>query len=202
MTVATINTYQEHVDNVVLDLLPRQGNWSEDAYLWLTDHGNRLIEYTNGYIEVLPMPTDEHQRVLKALLLAFMTFVEPRGGIVQFSPLRLRISEGKFREPDLLVLNDARDPRRQNRFWLGADLVVEVVSADNPQRDLVEKRQDYAEAGIPEYWTVDLRSKTLTVLRLAGGEYVEHGVFGVGTAATSALLEGFSVNVGDIFAHL
>jgi hypothetical protein len=30
-----------------------------------------------------------------------------------------------------------------------------VVSADKPERDLVEKRGDYAEAGIPEYWIVN-----------------------------------------------
>ncbi len=33
----------------------------------------------------------------------------------------------------------------------------------------------------------------ITVLRLEGGAYVEHGVFGRGTSATSVLLEGFSV---------
>lgn len=201
MAVSTMNN-QEHVDDLILDILPRQGNWSEEAYLWLTDHGNRLVEYTNGCIEVLPMPTRAHQIVLKALFLAFMTFIEPRGGVVFFSPLRMRLSDVKYREPDLLLLLSTEDPRNQNRFWLGADLVVEVVSPDNPQRDLVEKRADYAEADIPEYWIVDLRSKTITVLRLEGREYVEHGVFEVGTAATSALLEGFSVNVGEVFANV
>ena len=48
----------------VLDLLPQQGAWSEEDYLWLTDHSNRLIELTDGYLEVLPMPTDEHQGLL------------------------------------------------------------------------------------------------------------------------------------------
>ena len=30
-----------------------------------------------------------------------------------------------------------------------ADLDMEVVSPDNPDRDIVDKRTDYAEAGIP-----------------------------------------------------
>ena len=67
--------------------------------------------------------------------------------------------------------------RNQDRFWLGADVVVEVVSPDDPGRDLVVKRADYAEAAIPEYWIVDPRVETVTVLTLAGGAYVEHGVF-------------------------
>jgi hypothetical protein len=55
-----IGNSQEEIDDILLDLLPRQGHWSEEHYLWLTDHSTRLIEYTDGYLEVLPMPTDEH----------------------------------------------------------------------------------------------------------------------------------------------
>ena len=43
----------------------------------------------------------------------------------------------------------------QNVHWTGADLVIEVVSPDDPDLDLVVKRQEYAQAGIPEYWIVD-----------------------------------------------
>ena len=92
----------------------------------------------------------------------------------------------------MLLLRDRSDPRRQDRYWLGADLVVEVVSPDDPGRDLIEKRADYAEGGIPEYWIVDPRDETITVLALKDGAYVEHGVFTRGAAALSALLEGFA----------
>ena len=121
------------------------------------------------------------------------------GGVILYSPLRLRIRPRKFREPDLLLLLDARDPRRQDRYWLGADLVVEIVSPDKPERDLVEKRFDYAEGGIPEYWIVNPLDQTITVLRLDGDEYAEHGVFRRGEQATSALLADFSVAVSAVF---
>ena len=98
-----------------------------------------------------------------------------------------------------MLLRDADDPRRQNRYWLGADLVLEVVSEDNPQRDYAIKRRDYAEAGIPEYWIVDGQQQTVSVLPLQDGAYVEHGVFGVGAAVASALLPGFAVDVADLF---
>jgi Uma2 family endonuclease len=109
--------------------------------------------------------------------------------------LRLRLRTGRYREPDLLLLLAANDPRRSNRYWTGADLVLEVVSPDDPQRDLVRKRREYARAGIPEYWVVDPASEQIVVLRLVGTAYVEHGVFTRGTQATSALLEGFTVAV-------
>ena len=111
----------------------------------------------------------------------------------------MRVREGKFREPDLLVLRDRSDPRRRNRYWLGADLVVEVVSPDDPDRDLVEKRADYAEAGIAEYWIADPRDETLTVLVLRGEAYVEHGRYVRGETAASVLLEGFAAEVSAVF---
>lgn len=77
--------------------------------------------------------------------------------------------------------------------------MLEVVSQDKPERDVVEKRHDYAEGGIPEYWIVDPRDETITVLRLADDAYVEHGTFGRGTQATSALIPGFTVSVDAVF---
>jgi Uma2 family endonuclease len=191
-------TSERALHKVVLELLPPQGDWSEEAYLWLTDDTNRLIEFVDGYIEVLPMPTDEHQSISSFLHLTFTAYLQSSGGIARYAPLRIRIRARKFREPDLLVLRDAHDPRRQNRYWLGADLVVEIVSPDKPERDLVEKRADYATGGIPEYWIVDPRQQTITVLALHEGRYQEHGVFSRGTQATSALLAGFAVAVDDL----
>ena len=181
------------------DVLPPQGAWSDDAYLRLTDRSNRPIEFTDGCVEELPMPTDAHQAVLAFLYRLFHDHLKARGGVVMFSVLRLRIREGKFREPDLLMLRDRSDLRRRDRYWLGADLVAEVVSRDDPDRDLVEKRADYAEGGIPEYWIADPRDETITVLALKDGAYVEHGVFGRGATATSAMLEDFSADVSDVF---
>ena len=196
---STISTLQAEVDNLILDLYPRQGEWSEEEYLDLTDSTNHLIEFTDGYIEVLPMPTDHHQAILAYLFELFLAYLRPRGGKVLFSPLRVRIRPRKFREPDLVLLLDAKDARRQNRYWQGADLALEVVSADKPERDLVEKRGDYAEAGIPEYWIVNPETETITVLRLEDTAYAEYGVFGRGAEATSALMPGFTVSVDAVF---
>ena len=192
------STSQDALNALLCDVLPAQGAWSEDAYLWLTDHSNRLIEFTDGYVQELPMPTFTHQAVLAFLYDLFRAYLKPRG-VVMFSALRMRIRAGKFREPDLLLLRDRADPRCQDRYWLGADLVVEVVSSDNPGRDLVEKRADYAEAGIAEYWIADPRDETITVLTLQGDTYVEHGRYVRGGTATSRLLAGFAAEVSAVF---
>ena len=192
-------TSQEALSSLLCDVLPPQGAWSDREYLWLTDHTNRLIELADGSVGELPMPTDTHQAVLLFLYLLFRDYLKPRGGIARVAALRMRVREGVFREPDLLLLRDRTDPRRQDRFWLGADLVVEVVSPDDPDRDLVEKRADYAAAGIPEYWIADPRDETITVLALEGDAYVEHCAFARGEAATSPLLAGFAADIDAVF---
>ncbi len=195
----TVMTSQEALDAILSDTLPRQGRWSDEDYLWLTDRTRRLIEFTDGRIEELPLPTSTHQAILAFLYRALYAYMAPLGGAVMFSALRLRIREGKFREPDILVLRDRSDPRYQDRFWLGADLVAEIVSPDRPDRDLVDKRADYVEAGIPEYWIVDPRHDTITVLTLTAGAYVEHGVYSRGDTATSPLLNGLAIDVASTF---
>jgi Uma2 family endonuclease len=182
-----------------IDLEPLQGLWSVEQYLKLTSKTNHLIEFTDGMIEVLPMPTRRHQVILLLLYELLKAVINPAGGIVLVAPLRLQVRPGQFREPDVLLLLQADDPRNQEAYWLGADLVVEVVSPDNPERDTQVKVVDYAEAGIPEYWIVNPLDETITVLTLADDAYTAHGVFQRGDVATSALLAGFSVPVAAVF---
>lgn len=197
MTIATqsVDEYQE----AILDLLPDQGHWSDEDYLWLTDHTSRRVEFTDGFIEHLPMPTDLHQTIAEFFFLAFTIFLAPLGGKAHMAAVRLRVRRGKYREPDVLLVKDAMDRRRGNRFWRGADLTLEVVSPEKPERDLVDKRHDYAEGKVPEYWIVNPQSETITVLMLENSVYTEHGVFGRGETATSVILPGFSVKVDEVF---
>ena len=200
MNGATASTQLHLVCNGArLDLAPIQGLWTQAQYLRLTDHSRQLLEFTDGRLETPPMPTRGHQAIVRYLLLAWLPIVQASGGELYFAPLRLRVREGKFREPDLLLLRDAEDPRNRNDYWRGADLVAEVVSPDDPERDTREKRLDYAEAHIPEYWIVNPLDETITVLALRGETYAEHGSYRRGQRAESALLEGLAADVDEVF---
>ncbi len=175
------------------------GKWDDEAYLTLAESVRRLMEMTDGVVEVLPPPTIEHQHMLGWLFEAFRRRIARAGGKVVFSPVPLRIRERSYREPDLIFWRNANDPRLEGIYLDGADLVVEVVSPSGAKRDLVDKRLDYAEAGIPEYWIVDPRYETVTVLTLADGEYAEAGVFARGTNAVSSFVPDLQVSVDDLF---
>ena len=143
--------------------------------------------------------TDRHQTISGILYALFLAYILPRGGKIQYAPLRLRIRDGKLREPDLLLVKDLDDSRRQDRFWTGADLTLEVVREDYPKRDLVDKRQDYSEGHVPEYWIVNPLTESITIHVFKGNKYKLHGQFRRGESAISATLEDFEVNVDEVF---
>src|SRR5438128_754033 len=175
----------------IATLFPEQGEWSEAEYLNLTDGTNRRIEYTDGRLEFLPMPTELHQELVEFLFLVLRAFVNKgRLGKVHNSGLRVRIRPGKYRFPDVLFLHKDHFHARHNRVWDGADLVMEVVSGDpkDRQRDYEQKLLDYAEAKIAEYWIVDFEQQIVLVHRLEGDRYTLHGEFTRSQQATSLLL--------------
>lgn len=180
----------------IAELFPYQGMWDEEDYLALET--NRLVEFSDGRIEVLPMPTMLHQLImiyLHEVLKAYV--VAHKAGTALLAAFRIRLGPSLFREPDVLFMLKEHAERIGNEYWDGADLVMEVVSGgkENRRRDLVVKRREYAKARIPEYWIADPLKETITVLRLSGQRYVVHGVFRKGQAARSHLLNGFEVDV-------
>lgn len=182
-------------------LFPNQGAWSDEEYCALTT--NRIVELSDGHLEVLSVPTEEHQLIVAFLHAAIQAFVLPKKlGRVLFAPFRVQLWAGKYREPDIAFMLAEHDDRREARCWQGADLVVEVVSEDDPDRDLRTKRDEYARAGIPEYWIVDPRDKTIVVLTLDESvkAYSDSGVYACGDEARSVLLAGFGVDVAEVFA--
>lgn len=178
-----------------------QGHILEGEYLHLTRYARRLVEYTDGIIEVLPISTTSHQRIVLFLYSLLMAWTSSRNaGLVLTAPLRVRLRDGKIREPDVVFMARDHLARAGEEFWNGADLVMEVVSPDGRHRDLIEKRAEYAEAKVPEYWIVDPQEARITVLTLGSSEYTVHGEFIGGTRASSALLKDFAVSVDEVFS--
>jgi Uma2 family endonuclease len=171
---------------------------TEEEYLAIDV--NVLLEYADGFLEVLPMPTIFHQLILGFLfrqLHAYVADGEP--GTVVPAGYKVRIRTDKYREPDILYISSKHRSGIGKDFCTKADLVIEIVSEYNRRHDLVTKRDEYARAGIPEYWIVDPEEETITifVLKPRRKSYVEHGTFQKGERAASKLLPGFGVDVTE-----
>ncbi len=184
----------------IASLFPLQGEWSAADYLSLDT--NCLIELSDGRLEFLPMPTELHQLIayyLCSQLCGRNSVASP--GLALLAPFRVQLPSGKFREPDVMFMLHEHSQRRKGNYWEGADLVMEVVSEDEPNRDLVTKREEYASAGIAEYWIVDPRDRSLSVLVLESGAsaYRLAGCYRKGEFAQSLLLADLRVSVSSVF---
>ena len=177
-------------------MLPVQGSWNEEDFLKL--HTNRMAELVDGRLEILPMPTLKHQRILIWILDEFRKTVSDQpNATVLLAPLPTRLFPGTIREPDLLYIAPENAPGPDVDYPTHIDLALEIVSLgkDARQRDYEDKRIDYARAGISEYWIVDPLENQVTVLVLQDSIYLEHGVFRMGDVASGLLLPGLSIDV-------
>lgn len=148
------------------------------------------------------MPSELHQQLVAYLYRALLGLANSaKLGTVLFAPFPIKLWEGKIREPDLLFMRREHASRRHGSHWQGADLVMEVMSPDDPKRDSEIKKREYAMAGIPEYWLIDPVGQTVTVFFLddVADRYSIHGMFKRSNEATSPSLPGFVIDVQDLF---
>jgi Uma2 family endonuclease len=144
----------------------------EDLEMFPNDGKRR--EIIGGELHVSSAPSPDHQEMAGHLYVVLYRAVTESGwGKVYFSPIDVRLSNDDQVQPDLVVL--ARG--HLNMVHSGAiqgtpDLIVEILSPSNRAYDVVEKRQLYARFGVPEYWIVDPRGRSISIFRLERGSYI------------------------------
>ena len=177
---------------------------SLDEFLALGETDERM-ELVDGILYIMPTAIKDHQFLMFWVRYYFEVYL---GGF--HSPpaeahhdITTILSEELQRavEPDLVVILAGRDDIGGARWAEGVpDIVVEILSTDH-NRDLVRKRQIYAEAGISEYWIFDPINDTVLPLELQGGEYTERPALTAADTLTTPLLPGLSIPLADIFQH-
>jgi len=184
----------------LVDIFPAPGDWTESEYLQLSDR-NLIVELSEGHLEIQPMPTSFHQIIvtrLTALLYIFAT--QAKLGIVSTVPVRLW--PGKMREPDIMFMLNEHKDRIQDQDWDVPDLAIEVLSPSSVDMDKHTKGNEYARAGIPEYWIIDPETKTTDILRLSGGSYQTTAHLTAKDKLTSLTFPGFELSLAELFAKI
>ena len=120
----------------------------EDYLALPEDEEHRHAELVDGEVIVLNRPHGLHQRMQGNLYVALQRAAPPG-----FEPLIewdwVTVPGSRVRDPDLLVLrSELVDAPRLTEAPL---LAVEVLSPDSVVRDLVDKREEYAAAGLEHY---------------------------------------------------
>src|SRR5688572_768351 len=130
---------------------PTRLQMSYDDYLDYVDDKTHS-EWVDGEVTIFMPPTLRHDQIVLFLAALMKFIVDLRGsGRICIEPFEMQLRAGQsYRQPDLLyVASEHLDRIDAKRLNGPADLVIEVLSLDDPDRDRVEKFVEYAEAGIP-----------------------------------------------------
>ncbi|MBI4565995.1 MAG: Uma2 family endonuclease [Planctomycetes bacterium] len=169
-----------------------------DDYMKLPE--GTLAELIDGEILMSPSPTSRHQIVVGRMYEALSQFVHPRGlGQVLLSPLDVHLPSGDVVEPDLIYISSERRNILQDWIRGAPDLLIEIVSPYNIERDRLVKRELYARNSVNEYWIVDPTEKSVEVLMLSGGRYAPGGYFKKGDVLRSPILPDLSLQMTGLF---
>ena len=184
----------------LLDLFPRQGQWTESDYFRLPET-NRIIELSEGRLVITPPPTDQHQKISAKLFLLIWNHISATNlGEVRYSPIGVRLLKGIIREPDIVFMGNEHKDRITENYWGVPDLVMEILSKSTAKDDREDKFYEYEKAGVLEYWIVDPFKKSIEVFILENEAYLLLGKWVSRETAKSKLLDGFEVSVDEVVA--
>ncbi len=158
-------------------------------------------ELLDGELAMTPAPGELHQSVSILLGSKLFQFASENNlGRVYHAPFDVVLSDLDVVQPDLLFVSNERGSIITPENVQGApDLIVEILSASTATRDRTFKRVLYARHGVGEYWMVDTEEKTITVLLPGKRGLVVADVYGKGETLTSATLQGFKLNIDEVF---
>jgi Uma2 family endonuclease len=88
-----------------------------------------------------------------------------------------------------------------DRGCIGApDIVVEILSPGNNQKDLKNKYEIYEESGVKEYWIISPQNETFLKYTLAeDSRFQTSHLMTIGDKVTTPILPGFVLDLTELF---
>jgi Uma2 family endonuclease len=142
------------------DELPE--SMTEAEYRDLPEEVARTIEIVYGHVIKCESPAPRHNRIARRLSYALESARPPAGPCLtvetEIDVVLWRVPRFTFRHLDVVVYECLDDPARKPTAQETV-MVVEVTSPTTAQEDLLDKKTQYASAGIPLYLVIVLTEK-------------------------------------------
>jgi Uma2 family endonuclease len=165
-----------------------------------TPETTRPREVVYGRVREPPSPFFSHQQLVLLVARLLQDHVDAHClGRVAIAPLDviLDAEAALIVQPDVMFVSTERLSIIRNQIWGAPDLVVEVLSDGNEAYDRGQKLGWYRQYGVREYWLVDLRTETITIVDFTASlpeTRVVKGVDAIGSSVFPGLkATGFSV---------
>jgi Uma2 family endonuclease len=151
---------------------------NEDTHFTYTDYlsweGPERYQIIDGEAFMMASPTVEHQAISGEVYRQLANFLAGKPCRVFAAPLDVRLfpeedlSDDTVVQPDILVVCDSA------KLGKGSvngppDLVMEIMSPSNSQKEMFLKFEKYLNAGVREYWVLEPEEKKVQVHVLQEG---------------------------------
>ena len=134
-------------------------------------------ELIDGNLVITDAANTTHNRVVKAIYLALVQYIEGRHGECE----AFTENEGLFCDelcdrtnnyfmPDVMVVCD-KSGIKEDGVHVAPRFIAEVTSVSTRKHDYMDKLNVYGKIGVQEYWVVDLQKK-LVVRHLLDNDYM------------------------------
>ena len=177
-----------------------------DYLKWNFDERLELIK--GKIFPMSPAPAEIHQRISQKVNRALLNFFYNKPCEVYAAPFDVRLIRKSKKDkeiitvvqPDICVICDLS--KIDGRGCIGApDIVVEILSPGNNQKELKNKHEVYEEAGVKEYWIIHPQYKTFFKYVLnESGKFQPTNLLTFGDEVTSPILPNFALNLDEVFA--
>ena len=168
---------------------------------WAEAHEDTLAEWIAGRAVLHSPVKGKHFIVSSNLTFAFQSFIRQGfGGILAYETTLVACGRHDFM-PDIAYWREARRPELglESSIFPAPDFVVEILSKSTEKTDRGLKMEAYAEAGVQEYWLVDIKNLAIeTYYPGPGSLFIQHTVYQGGRIPCRAL-SGFELPVRDVF---
>ncbi|MCD7883813.1 MAG: Uma2 family endonuclease [Lachnospiraceae bacterium] len=168
-------TYEEKEGSSCKDLLEeagvqyayryhRQGEYTLEDYYALPDE--QRVELIDGVLYDMAAPSSPHQIASFEISMQLGSFIKAQKGSCRalYAPLDVQLDcdDRTMLQPDVLVVCD-KDKIRRRCVYGAPDFVIEILSDSTARKDMSVKLGKYLNAGVREYWIVDLRQEKVIV---------------------------------------
>jgi Uma2 family endonuclease len=149
-----------------------------DDYVALGEDDQHRWELQEGSLVMSPSPAPRHMIAIYELYRQLTDQVPREMRVVPDVDLDLQLAKppdpGSARRPDLVVVEQAELDRVDGEGGIlrasATHLVVEIVSPGSKRMDYLVKRGEYADAGVPHYWVVNLAEGPSLLAHCLAGE--------------------------------
>ena len=171
-----------------------------ENYKLLPETGPRY-QLIQGDLYMAPAPNRFHQEISRNLQFELHSYLKrnPIGKLFD-APFDVYLDETNVFQPDIIIVLNERLGILTEAGAEGApNLVVEILSPKTRRLDLVNKKQEYARAGVEELWIIDPEPRVIMIHQFTfdGVEKIRH-IDQEDTLSTE-LLPGFSLVVATLF---